>query len=63
MQNGPGGLGATLGRERGHAEKKGFKSQICRRKPKGKPMPKRVSGANAKRSRTLACVERAFADR
>ena len=44
-------------------EKLGFKSRIRRKKPEGKPMPERASGANAKRSKMRACVERAFADR
>ena len=43
-------------------EKRGFKSQIHRKKPKGKPMPRHVSGANAKRSKKRACVEHVFAD-
>ena len=43
-------------------EEKGFKSQIHRKKPKGKPMPRHVSGANAKRSKMRACVEHVFAD-
>ena len=43
-------------------EERGFKSQIHRKKPNGKPMPKHVSGANAKRSKMRACVEHVFAD-
>ena len=63
MQNGPGRLGATLGRERGHAGKRAFKSRIHRKKPRGKPMPRHVSGANAKRPKMRACVEHVFAQR
>ena len=42
-------------------EDRGFKSRIHRKKPRGKPMPRRASGANAKRSKMRACVEHVFA--
>ena len=40
----------------------GFTSKIHRKKPKGKPMPKRTSQANAKKSAVRAKVEHVFAE-
>jgi transposase, IS5 family len=42
---------------------RGKRSQIHRRKPAGKPMPKRTAKANAKKSAVRATVEHVFAQR
>lgn len=42
-------------------EKRGKLSQIHRRKPKGKPMPRRTARANARKSKVRARVEHVFA--
>ena len=44
-----------------HLAEAGFQSRIHRRKPKGKPMPKHVSRANAVKSEVRARVEHVFA--
>lgn len=44
-----------------HLEKHGKVSQIHRKKPRGKPMPKRTARANAKKSAVRARVEHVFA--
>ena len=46
-----------------HMEKNGFVSQVHRKKPKGKPMPERTSGANGRKSQIRAHVEHVFAVR
>ncbi len=43
-------------------EKHGFVSQVHRRKPKGKAMPKHIAKGNATRSKIRACVEHVFAE-
>lgn len=40
----------------------GYRSEIHRKKPKGKPMPKNTARANAKKSVVRAAVEHVFAD-
>jgi IS5 family transposase len=40
---------------------RGKTSQICRRKPTGKPMPKRTARANARKSAVRARIEHVFA--
>ena len=44
-----------------HLARAGFTSRIHRRKPKGRPMPKHVSRANAAKSEVRARVEHVFA--
>ena len=44
-----------------HMEKNGFVSQVHRKKPKGKPMPKHTSRANGRKSMVRAKVEHVFA--
>jgi len=44
-----------------HLAKRGLRSQIHRKKPKGKPMPEAVARANASKSRVRAGVEHVFA--
>jgi transposase, IS5 family len=44
-----------------HLEKAGLKSEIHRKKPKGKPMPPHVSKANAAKSKVRAAIEHVFA--
>ena len=46
----------------GWMEKHGFVSQVHRRKPKGKAMPKHIAKGNATRSKIRACVEHVFAE-
>jgi IS5 family transposase len=41
--------------------RRGFVSRIHRKKPKGKPMPKRTRFANAQKSKVRSAVERVFA--
>lgn len=43
-----------------HLVRNGFKSEIHRKKPKGKPMPKRTAKANAAKSKVRAAVEHIF---
>ena len=40
----------------------GFRSEVHRKKPKGKPMPERTRRANGRKSKVRACVEHVFAD-
>ena len=40
---------------------KGLRSQIHRKKPKGKPMPRRTARANGRKSKVRAAVEHVFA--
>jgi IS5 family transposase len=42
--------------------KNGFTSKIHRKKPQGRPMPKRMARANAKKSAVRARVEHVFAE-
>lgn len=42
--------------------KNGFVSRIHRKKPPGKPMPKRTRRANAEKSRVRSCIEHVFAE-
>jgi transposase, IS5 family len=42
--------------------KNGFTSKIHRRKPQGRPMPKHIAKANAKKAAVRARVERVFAE-
>jgi IS5 family transposase len=44
-----------------HLARHGFKSEIHRKKPKGKPMPKRMAKSNAAKSEVRAVVEHVFA--
>jgi len=44
-----------------HLAKQGLRSQIHRKKPKGKPMPEAVARANARKSKVRAGVEHVFA--
>ena len=44
-----------------HLADNGFRSQIHRKKPKGKPMPKPIARANGIKSRVRAAVEHVFA--
>ncbi len=44
-----------------HLTKQGLRSQIHRKKPKGKPMPEAVARANARKSKVRAGVEHVFA--
>jgi transposase, IS5 family len=44
-----------------HLAAHGFTSGIHRKKPKGKPMPKRTARANAAKSEIRACIEHVFA--
>ena len=44
-----------------HVARNGFVSQVNRKKPKGKPMPKRLSKTNARKSKVRALVEHVFA--
>ena len=44
-----------------HLAEAGFASRIHRRKPKGKPMPKRTALANAAKSEARSRVEHVFA--
>lgn len=44
-----------------HMTKNGFVSQVHRKKPKGKPMPERLSKANGRKSKVRALVEHVFA--
>lgn len=43
-----------------HLARQGFKSQIHRKKPKGKPMPKHATTANAAKSKVRASIEHVF---
>jgi IS5 family transposase len=44
-----------------HLEKAGLKSEIHRKKPRGKPMPPHMSKANAAKSKVRAAIEHVFA--
>ncbi len=44
-----------------HLAKNGLRSQIHRKKPKGKPMPEAIARANARKSKVRAGVEHVFA--
>jgi len=44
-----------------HLAKHGLRSQIHRKKPKGKPMPEAIARANGKKSKVRAGVEHVFA--
>jgi IS5 family transposase len=44
-----------------HLADNGFRSQIHRKKPKGKPMPEAIAKANGKKSKVRAFVEHVFA--
>jgi transposase, IS5 family len=44
-----------------HLAKRGLRSQIHRKKPKGKPMPEAVARANARKSKVRAGIEHVFA--
>ncbi len=44
-----------------HLVESGFRSQIHRKKPKGKPMPERTARANGARSKVRSAVEHVFA--
>jgi transposase, IS5 family len=43
-------------------EKNGFRSQVHRKKPKGRPMPEAVRRANVIKSTVRSCVEHVFAE-
>ena len=43
-------------------EKNGFVSRIHRKKPPGRPMPKRTRRANAEKSKVRSCIEHVFAE-
>jgi transposase, IS5 family len=44
-----------------HLRKAGLKSEIHRKKPRGKPMPERTAKANAAKPKVRAAVEHVFA--
>ena len=44
-----------------HMIRNGLRSQIHRKKPKGKPMPEAIARANGKKSKVRAFVEHVFA--
>src|SRR5215467_13635163 len=56
-----GGHGLPLGKNEEHLARNGLRSQIHRKKPKGKPMPETIARANGKKSKVRADVEHVFA--
>ena len=51
----------SLAKNEEHLIRNGLRSQIHRKKPKGKPMPEAIARANGKKSKVRAVVEHVFA--